>query len=200
MALRSHSLYYFTIAILICAGSRPASADVVINISEFGGNVVAILSGELNLDATLGAPGGASGAEVFWPADGYISVGSLGVDPPTLYEIDTQIPSYGPGTFGVWDSTSGDFFGFRLFEQPFLNVPQGYVSGTSLSGSSTEFGTDLATLGFAPGEYVSTITGAGGITDTITVRIGAAIPEPAAVSVLMAMAMGATLIRRRTCS
>jgi hypothetical protein len=78
-------------------------------------------------------------------------------------------------TFGMW----GD--GHDIV------VPNGYVSGAALSGSSTFTGKTIAGLGLTPGTYVYT-WGTGGNADSLRIQIGAA-PEP---STLVLAAVGGT--------
>ncbi len=58
------------------------------------------------------------------------------------------------------------------FSFPVILVPNGYVSGSALSGSATYDGATLDSLGLTAGKYVYT-WGAGADADSLTVNIGA---------------------------
>ncbi|HEY1929016.1 MAG TPA: PEP-CTERM sorting domain-containing protein [Caulobacteraceae bacterium] len=109
----------------------------------------------------------------------YAAHGIIGVGPSTttdLYTGPTGPFSFGAGSAFFPSTTSGD----SVFLEDFgldLDVPQGYVSGTSLSGSATYVG-NIFTLGLTPGAY--TWTWNSGANSYVLVIPPATVPEPAA--------------------
>jgi len=103
---------------------------------------------------------------------------------------------------GLWttvltrpDSTSGDNFGWNA---AYSYAPLNYTAGNEISGSLTFNGTDLATMGFTPGDFGS-FTG-GGNTANFSVS---AVPEPTSIAFLATggLAVGAVAAaRRRRCT
>ena len=59
-------------------------------------------------------------------------------------------------------------------------MPEGYVSGTSISGNATWLGQTLASLGATPGTYVYTSN-----SDSVTINIGGVVPEPASWAMML---------------
>jgi hypothetical protein len=100
---------------------------------------------------------------------------------------------FGTSSTGSWDASSGD--AFNLFSAPQIAVPVGYISGTNISGNATKNGASFATLGFALGSYVSTLTN-GSFTDTVTVNVSA-VPIPAAAWLFGSGLLGLVGIARR---
>lgn len=168
-------------ALLVCIAvlfSQCATAAVTINIYETNGNVQADMSGNVNLSATGGFAGLSGAYNGYLASSGGIAFTNGSTE---FYNIDvgTWTP-FGPGGFGTWDSASGD--ALALFTDPVIGVPTGYVSGNALSATATKNTTTLAVLGFTTGTYVTTLTN-GLTTDTITVIVGGAPPEPVAPAV-----------------
>jgi PEP-CTERM motif len=163
--------------ILTATLAEPAEASVLIDIYQTGGNVVATGSGTIDLTGLtfdFSAAVGGMGAVV--PFDGIAAVG-----PDNVADVYTGVSgpaSFGPGATTFGSSGSGDAFGVAasLLPSPVLFVPEGYVSGTALSGSSTFASETIASLGLAPGTYVYTWAIPGSIGDSLTVNIG--VPEP----------------------
>jgi hypothetical protein len=90
--------------------------------------------------------------------------------------------SYGPGGSTSPSSSDGDGIMLILaFSQAPLRVPEGYLSGSALSETSTYLNATFASLGMTPGEYVYS-WGSGEHADTFTINIAAspppAVPEP----------------------
>jgi len=158
-----------TPVLLFCAAMAlgpQANADVVIDIIEFGGNVIATLSGDFDLDATQGFAGNSVGINGFRASTG---LNSMSTEVSELYGMDVQWTPFGTGDFGFWDASKGD--SWHMFSNPLLGVPPGYVSGTALSASATKVNSSFAEMGFTPGTYVTTLTN-GDVTDTVTVIVG----------------------------
>ena len=150
-----------------------AEASVVIDISQVGSDVVATGSGTVDLTDLAFVGSSIIPVEIF-PIPAIVVVGSGGPH-------DTYTGLIGPTSFGSGGSVDvfpgpGDTFGVAgLFSE--LAVPSGYVSGSPLSGSWTLGPATLTSLGLTPGTYVYT-WGGGADADSLTVKIGATIPEP----------------------
>ena len=164
-----------------------AEAAAVSAFKETGGGVVGKLSGSLNLTGLL------------FGFDGSVTTGSIVPQNADLVTAPGALDVYsgltGPLTFGAGlltdaTSTSGDAFGV-LGATGLLGVPDGYVSGEALSGTTSFAGATLASLGVVPGIYVFNLPN-----DSVTVSF-APIPLPAGLP-LLTMGLGfLALIRRR---
>ena len=155
----------------------PANAAVVIDIFQSGGDVVATGSGTIDLAGlTLfeSAPVGGMGAVI--PSLGTAIVGPDVV--ADVYEGASGPASFGPGLLTFGSDNSGLAFGVAgsLFGFPVVVVPNGYVSGAPLLGSSTFAGETIASLGLTPGTYVYTWNSAPGDDDSFTVNVSG-VPE-----------------------
>jgi hypothetical protein len=154
-----------------------AYACAIFNTFEFGDNVLVVGSGSIDtLDATFFTTSIGSG--LMNPSAGILVTGppsaSISYD---AYTAVTGPTSFGLGTNQPFASTgTGDIFGVdqQLNE---LFVPQGYVSGSPLSSTDTYSGQTFSSLGLTPGTYTWT-WGTGSHADSLTVQIGATIPEP----------------------
>jgi hypothetical protein len=153
------------------ARAEGADSGIVIDITQVGDNVVATYSGSVDLSGLtlLGtaAPGGG-----IIPDLALVIFGAGG-------DVDEYGGLSGPKSFGTGGTTyvssqSGDSFGLDGGADPstgLLYVPEGYTSGTLLSGSATYDNQTFASLGLKPGNYVYTWD-----SDPVTVNVG--IPEP----------------------
>jgi hypothetical protein len=173
---------------------------MTINVSESGGNVIAVASGMVN---TAGLGPGQDGGT--WTAGvwGGFSLGSMIVvnttaDTPYNYHEGISGPaSFGSGNRFLADSGSGTIFGIRGNT---LYLPKDYVSGSPLSSTSTWDSTTIADLGLTPGSYTYT-WGSGANADSATLNIGvpniSVIPEPTSLLSLAGLLGGGLLLRRR---
>ena len=169
-------------------------ADVVIDIVESGTDILATLSGSLDLDATDSFSGGGFlTTNSYFPTLGNISFGGDTGFGDGYFFSGTPSP-FGSGGFDIWGSSSGDEFDFNTAAPGFLIVPTGYVSGQNLSGSTIKFNSDFVTEGFLIGTYVTTLTGPSGVSDTVTINVG--IPEPTAFGILGLFGLTAATRRR----
>lgn len=176
--------------------SGSANSAVVVTAVESGGDLIFTTEAGGSLDLSGSAFWVTSNGSAFLRAE----TGSLGIggdlaegNVVDLYFGLTGDP-FGPGTgeYFVPDyiSGSGDYFGFEVGSDYFF-VPDGYVSGDPLSGTSTFVGQSFTTLGMSQGSYVYTLTGSG---DTITVNV---VPIPAAVWLFGSALVGLGWMRRK---
>ena len=159
------------------AVTSAADAALIVNVGQSGANVVATLSGSLNLTGLTALPTPFGLTRAIAPSRGYIG---LGTSPLTTgYQGLTGAGVFGPGTgFTLSNADTGDGFGLdTIFSLNVLFLPLNYVSGTALSGSSTFNNTTISGLGLTAGAYVFRSS-----SDTLTININgaaAAVPEPA---------------------
>ena len=167
-------------AAMLIGLSASARAGYVVDLTETGGNVVATGSGAIDLTglesnvltggmAFLNPSLGAirTGPPPFTPIEGYDAVNGF-----------TGPANFGSGGAIVASSGSGDpvsfFFGFSASDNE-LDVPQGYVSNSALSDTSTYNGQTFSSLGATPGVYKW--TWGTGANQSFTLVIGE-VPEP----------------------
>jgi hypothetical protein len=187
-----------SVAALALAVGAQAEASVVIDISQTGGDVVATGGGTLDLTGLTffeSAPVGGMGAVI--PSLGTAIVGPDVV--ADLYEGASGPASFGPGLLTFGSDNSGLAFGVAgsLFAFPVVAVPNGYVSGAPLLGSSTFAGETIASLGLTPGTYVYTWNSAPADDDSLTVNVSG-VPEAStwAMMVLGFIGLGFAAFRR----
>jgi hypothetical protein len=185
-------LTLFAIAVMSLICVRPAEAYTV-TLHQAGSNVVATGSGAINLTG-LTFSSTQSGAPFINPSFPGIRVGAGA-------PCDVWDGIAGPTSFGSGGVTSGsigigDLAGLSTNE---LNVPQGYVSGTTLTTSSATFNNaTFASLGVTPGTYVWT-WGTGLPNQNFTLIIGGAgVPDGGSTVSLLGFALlGLTALRRK---
>lgn len=149
----------------------PANAAVTLTFSQAGNDVVLTSVGSLNL---AGADRYAAGQQGTFIESrfGVVIAGQPGV--ANLYRLTENGGFFGVGGAAGGTSTVPSILGVNA-DQSYLSVGQGYVSGTSLSGTSTFANQTFASLGLTAGTYTYRIPN-----DVLTIVIpGAAVPEPA---------------------
>ena len=152
-----------------------AKAELVIDITQQGSNVVA--TGFGTLDTTdLTAGGNNPGPLTF--VEGNLAAINIGSGASTAFSSVSGPASFGSGNFFSASSSSGSFFGISGSDGLLL-VPQGYTSGSFLSGTDTFDSTTIAGLGLTPGTYTYT-WGTGPDADSLVVNIGSVSPVPEA--------------------
>ena len=130
---------------------------------------------------------GATATEVFGPTAAGNPV-YLGITGPT---------DFGDGAATEASSSTGDTFGYGGLDQDLL-LPNGYVSGSFISGTDTWDDTTLAALGLTPGTY--NYTWGSGVDGSFTSNVGIApVPEPSSLGLmsLVVLAIAFPLLRHR---
>ena len=160
-----------------CAVSSAANAVITVNVGQSGANVVATLSGSLNLTGLTVLPTPFGLTRAIAPSRGYIGVGTSPLT--TGYQGLSGAGVFGPGTgFTLSNADAGDGFGLdTIFGLNVLFLPTTYLSGAALSGSSTFYNATIAGLGLTIGSYVFLSS-----SDSLTININgapAAVPESA---------------------
>ena len=158
------------LALTFCAGQAYAS-EATIDITQDGANVVATASGDIDLTGLSENPGTGSQSAFVQPGYAAILLGSGTYD---VYYGVTGPSSFGSG--GTTDASSGSGGPLGLFSfNNYLDVPDGFVSGSSISATATLDSTTIAGLGLKPGTYNYTWNDG---SNSLTVVIGEAVPEP----------------------
>jgi hypothetical protein len=166
-----------------------ARAELIITFEQVGNNVVATGSGSINLAGLTGP----ISYEIYPTTYGYVEPASgnlfnnSGED--AVYSGLTGPTSFGPGTPTLASSVSGDSIGIFGLDQ-FLELPKGYVSGSSLSNIETWDNNSISNLGLTSGTYIWNF-GSGVNADYFELVIpGEAVPEPSSI-MLVSLMIGA---------
>ncbi len=176
----------FSFALLTAA----APAALTLSIQEVGADVVINVSGNLDLTgATLTNETSSVFSVYVNPTSSAVTTQSGNADNYATIDVFDVVPdSLGTGGFTGGGSGSGDVFSVTEFS---LFLPDGYVSGNALSGSSTFSNATLASLGFTVGDYQWVLKSG----DTIDATV--AVPEPSVFVLGLATLAGCTAGRRR---
>ena len=180
------------LAAVALGAAGPARADLTITFTEVGPDVVATATGSLDLTGlTYAGP-----SYTFGVVAPFVSSAGVGPVASSLADIYTGAIS-GPSSFGTGGAAlASSGTGDRVFLYPLgsqVGVTTGYVSGGSLSGSSTFANQSFASLGLTAGTYVYTLP-----SNKITVQVGpAAVPEPATTALLGMGVFGVAGVVRR---
>ena len=166
-------------ALLALTLGGASRAEYVVNLTETGGDVVAIGSGTINT-AGLTYHSDLGGGTSTPQADNGTALFGSGVDASGSH-VAVFFGISGPASFGVGTelggtSGTGDFVG--IFGGGELWLTFDYVSGSPLNSTSTWSGSTFSSLGLTPGTYVWT-WGTGANADSFTMNIGvSSVPEP----------------------
>ena len=193
-----NQLFVSSVAMLMLfVWSNTAHSGIMMSAQQVGNDVIISGSGTVNLaDLTFDR-----NFATFSLVHSTAAAVKIGAD----NDLDVYGSVMGPTSFGTLDSIiaadsqSGD--GMYIFGGgAFLLVPEGYVSGDPLSGSSTWNDATLASLGLTEGVYEWT-WGSGDNADswTFTIGDGNVVPEPTSAIVWgMLAGIGMLTVRRRT--
>jgi hypothetical protein len=171
------------VAVAALCASPNAHAGFIMTISQVGSDVVGTGSGTLNISA-LGTPTVGYWFSLTIPGSGMMILGPTTTEPELAYHLGTGPSTFGSGGLFVATSGSGDEVGIDA-HVPYVYVPRGYESGTSLSDTSTWANTTIADLGLTPGTYAYS-WGSGANADSLVIQINgaSAVPEPATLGLL----------------
>lgn len=147
--------------------SLPPTSGFTVTVAEVGSDVVWSGSGSLNLtDLTLSFTqdlgSGYQSTDAIW---------AIGPNAPIscdFYELITTFPlTFGSGGIASTSGTGSTVGILPSGANRSLAVPQGYVSGTQISGSTTYVNQTISSMGLTPGTYVYS-WGTGPNADSIT--------------------------------
>ena len=159
----------------LAAFACPTQAAVIVSIMQSGPDVVATGTGTLDTTGLRKNGPYNDGGGNLDPRYGEITLGDWGSVQIIFFGPITGPKSFGSGQRWHAQSGSGDKFGLgeNFTGDPFtsLSLPDGYVSGSALSGTSTYEGMTFSNLGLTPGSYVWT-WGDGAHADSFTLNIG----------------------------
>ena len=190
------------IAFMFAGFATSAQAAVIVNAVEMGGTVVISTEpgGSLNWDEWTGLINTQFNGQIEADLLILLGVGSPAVDvdlrinPPASFSGPTSIGT-GTALFQP-DLGSGDVFGLDFqagMGAQALYVPDAYVSGNPLDGSSTYTGFTFADLGLDVGTYVWS-WGSGETADSFTLNV---VPEPSTAALTALGLVGLAARRRR---
>lgn len=181
----------FAAAAIMASGA--AKAAMIVEFTESGGDVIAAYSGSLLMGAgvVVLSPALSGGNDItsMRPANGGFR--ALNNSPWTYASTTYSSGAFGTGAGVISGSMSGDSFSFSAGGGGAgeLGAPGNYVPGAPIAGVATFSGRSFASLGLSPGATVISLADG----DTITVRIAAAVPAPAAGALLVPALAGLVL-------
>jgi hypothetical protein len=161
--------------------STTPPSNFTVTISESGSDVIWSSSGTINTTSltdrgTTTSTAGYNGAMNIW------GMGSLTGAFVRKYDVVFTSSSGNYGTIGgTPNSSSGDFVGVLpgTATDKSIQVPNGYVSGTYLSNTSTFTNKTITSMGLTPGTYVYTWgSGANAGSITVVIPVSTATPTP----------------------
>jgi hypothetical protein len=199
---------YLVSAAILALGaiSAPsAQAAYVVTFDEVGSDVVETGAGSLDLtDLSVGTFGFARDASVT-PILGRFFSGVFTGANTSFADVGSFSPlAFGSGAFAAANITTGGPVGLvsGVGDFPALLFPLGYISGATLSDSSTYLDATISSLGLTPGAYVFG-WGSGAHADTFTIDVVAspppAVPEPSTWAMMLIgfAGLGYAAVRKR---
>lgn len=166
-----------------------SQAGIILTVSEVGSDVILTGSGSANTADLTNINGTSGGGYIYsdyaiirtaTPASGFDYYSGIS-GPTTLGSVSGVAPS----------SSTGDMIGV-YGRNGYIYLPDNYVSGTALSGSSTFANKTIASLGLTEGTYEWT-WGSGPTADSLTLNV---IPEPSVLALVGVFGGGIFAIRR----
>lgn len=161
-----------------------ASASVLIDVTQSGGNVDVTATGSLDLTgATFNHQQPYSTGIIPGGSNWYVALGATpGMDWYNLTSV--SLPFGTSGNYFTSSTTSGDAISIWGFNggQPQVGVTTGYTSGTLISADMTIVGETIAGMSLIPGTYTFTIP-----SDTIILTIAGTTttPEPSTLTMML---------------
>jgi hypothetical protein len=174
-----------------------AGAAVLVNVTESNGNVIFQGSGSLNttgltFQSVNSGPllrpynnNGNTASHLYFgipDTTNYYQLASTLITGTTQEFGDLTSAYLKTPDFMIASSGSGDKFGIKLNSRfandGYLLLPTNYISGASLSANMTFNNQTFATLGLTSGNSYTWTLGSGSNTDSFTINIGQAVPEP----------------------
>jgi hypothetical protein len=178
-----------------------AKANYVLDLTQVGSNVVVNGSGTIDLTGLTYVATSGPSVSFLDPSYGTVTTGSAGATPEDFTGF-TGPTTFGTGGYTKASSGSGDYVGIdgKAVDSlpPLLAVPDGYVSGGSLSSSAIFDNETLASLGVTPGTYVWTWGGAPDGSFTVIASVSS-VPEPGSLALFgtaLVLAIGGSRRRR----
>jgi hypothetical protein len=166
------------LAVMTLAGvaAQKAEAKYVAFFTQDGANVVEAGGGTLDtVDLTIVGRGALTRPFVSGDTGAYVS-GSRADTGSSYIGLFDGPAKFGSGLLFRPTESAGDPVGFSA-SSGFVYVPDNYMSGASLSETSTYDDATFASLGITPGTYVYS-WGSGANADMLTIIIGGSVAEP----------------------
>ncbi|MFM2065987.1 MAG: hypothetical protein RLZZ584_896 [Pseudomonadota bacterium] len=170
---------YVWVALAAASLMTPAYAAVTFEFSQSGNDVLLTGSGSVNL---AGATTYCCGAQ-----DGYLNsgTGGLAVGGPfgnvSFSMLASRDPAFGTGSYIDGTQDTGDRFGMNAYDGTgYLNLYQGYISGTALNGSTRFVNQTFGSLGLIAGTYTYMLP-----SDTVTVLVPSPVPEGGTLAMML---------------
>jgi hypothetical protein len=162
--------------------ATPVSAVVLLRVEQVGSDVVVTGSGTANTTA-LSATADNEFTNVLDDGQIYAGPNAFADGSVNRWTTVNGPASFGsnPGVVENPTSGSGDLVGILAAAKggPQLVLPSAYISGASLSGTSTFAGTSLASLGLSPGQTSTWTWGSGANADSFNLEVAAdPVPVP----------------------
>jgi hypothetical protein len=176
-----------------------AHAIVHLRVQQVGPSVVISGSGSANTTALTPAGSDGSWTNLLSDAQAYAGPGAFSDGNVSLWGglLGPLVVGNDPSVFEIPASGSGDLFGILANDGTnisLLVLPDGYLSGSSLSGSSIFSGANLSQLGLLPGQISTWSWGSGATADSLRLEVLA--PEPTTVPGPLPLAGAAAAFHR----
>ena len=182
-------------ALSLAAGADRAHAVYTLTVAQVGTDVVISGSGSFNLTALTFVQSNGASVAYGGATYGYLTVGVPPTESDSEYGNITGPTSFGTGSGLITPNSGTGTLGGVWGGASRIIVPNGYTSGTFISGMDTYNNTTIANLGFTSSPVTYT-WGTGANADSLTIT--SAVPEPSTWGMLGLGAVGAgVLVMRR---